>query len=195
MDNLAYKFTDTDLREDPALFNVAYNFLAVYAGEFEFLVHAKAQYLTMHELPLGTVRGVLNCMRTLPNAQVLLGHYVSSPQRADDHATRWTGFELGSRRLRVVQEDERPRYPFVLKATFKATHLNSVHKQAYKSHLLNPVSSEIKYYPVRQEIQVRVWPYCGTRLAHGVMMFSDMGREVCELCICNKEARDANRQA
>jgi hypothetical protein len=195
MGNLAYKFTDTDIREDPALFNVAYNFLATYAGEFEFLVHAKAQYLTMHELPLGTVRGVLNCMRAMPNAQVLLGHYVPSPQRADEPAARWNGFESSTRRLRIVLENERPRYPFALKATFKATYLNSIHKQAYKSHLLDADGSEIRYFPHQREIQVRVRPYCGSHLSHGVMMFNDMGRDVCGTCICNKEARDANRQA
>jgi hypothetical protein len=188
MDNLAYKFTDTDLREDPALFNVAYNFLAVYAGEFEFLVHAKAQYLTMHELPLGTVRGVLNCMRTLPNARELLGFYMWSPRPPLMAAPPVMTAPTPSRHLHAVREDSRPARMY-MRAIWKAEFFLSIHPQAFMTHLLDPVKSEVVWWPHIGKFEVRPTSYCSAHLSFGVMCLHDGGRQHCKQCTCIKRER------
>lgn len=56
------KFTDRDVRENPALSGLVYSYLSAYQGEFEPLVDAQIQ-MSRGPLTVPVVRKVLNCMR------------------------------------------------------------------------------------------------------------------------------------
>jgi hypothetical protein len=173
---LAYKFTDTDVRTYPGLVGEAYAFLHQYQGEFDFLRDAKQELAERGGLPTGVVRGVLNCMRTQPNAaQILSG----SPQRPN---------------LRIVREPERVRMPFWLKTTWHYEYLVPIWPFATKAHLLDPVRSGIKYWPSRNEFQMLLKPYCGARLSTGMCMDNTKEREVCVRCIRAREDRQRSTQ-
>lgn len=58
-----YKYQDRDLRDHPALYDLAVEYLKQYTGDFHFLRDAKRTVLTGLPLPMGVARGVLNCMR------------------------------------------------------------------------------------------------------------------------------------
>jgi hypothetical protein len=58
-----FKFTDTDVRGDPRLFDIAVSYAIRYAGEFEFLRSA-GEAAREGLMTVGMARGVLNCMRT-----------------------------------------------------------------------------------------------------------------------------------
>jgi len=62
------KYKDQDILNHPSLQAAAKEFLLNYHGSYEFLRRAKTQMLRTHTLPVGTVRGVVNCMRNQPGA-------------------------------------------------------------------------------------------------------------------------------
>ena len=62
----ALKYTDRDVRENNSLVEFAMEYLLHYQGEFDFLVDCKMRISTGHDLTVGMVRGVLNCMRSDP---------------------------------------------------------------------------------------------------------------------------------
>lgn len=62
----ALKYTDRDVRENPDFYGRVHNYLVDYSGDFQFLVDCKMRIMSGIELPVGMVRGVLNCMRIDP---------------------------------------------------------------------------------------------------------------------------------
>lgn len=57
------KYTDSDVRADPELTELAYDYLDVYTGDFEPLVQAQDRVASRQFLTTSQVRVVLNCMR------------------------------------------------------------------------------------------------------------------------------------
>jgi hypothetical protein len=58
-----YRYTDRDVRENPRLTRIAYDYLSNYGGDFEPLVSALQEFERNRELPTNAIRVVLNCMR------------------------------------------------------------------------------------------------------------------------------------
>lgn len=67
----AVKYTDRDVRENPEYYGIVVDFLVTYQGEFQFLIDCKMRVMQDHDLTVGMVRGVLNCMRVDPRAPTL----------------------------------------------------------------------------------------------------------------------------
>jgi len=58
-----YRYTDRDVRENPKLAQLAYDYLDNYGGDFEPVVKALAIFKDEARLPTNLIRVVLNCMR------------------------------------------------------------------------------------------------------------------------------------
>jgi hypothetical protein len=58
-----YRYTDRDVRENPELTQIAYDYLRNYGGDFEPLVEALRAFQQERWLPTNSIRVVLNCMR------------------------------------------------------------------------------------------------------------------------------------
>lgn len=82
-----YKFTDRDVRDYPALADLAREFVIEYTGDFSFLRDMK---LTVDMMTVGMVRGVLNCMRNDPRASIKLIEIMKQP-RPDQPAANGDG--------------------------------------------------------------------------------------------------------
>lgn len=139
----ALKFTDRDVRERPELVAEAVRYLRWYQGEFEFLVDAKRYEAANGNLPLPTARGVLNCMRQDTRYGMVVPDLPEPSQltMADADA-----LFTKKRRLRVVAEEEKRRYPFALKTYWNARLYYSGHKGAVVVHALR-LDAELWFYP------------------------------------------------
>lgn len=58
-----YRYTDRDVRENPTLTDLAYDYLDNYGGDFQPLIEALGTFKSDGKLPTNLVRVVLNCMR------------------------------------------------------------------------------------------------------------------------------------
>lgn len=67
----ALKYTDRDVRLNPAFYAVAVDYVFDYQGEFQYLLDCRERITSGGALTVGMVRGVLNCMRTDPRAPIL----------------------------------------------------------------------------------------------------------------------------
>jgi hypothetical protein len=66
----ALKYTDRDVRENPDYTQITERYLEQYEGEFQFLIDCKMRLATGVGLTVGMIRGVLNCMRVDPRADL-----------------------------------------------------------------------------------------------------------------------------
>jgi hypothetical protein len=192
MDNLAYKFTDEDVRRESRLTYAAYEFVRAYTGDYTFLRDAKVLLNRANFLHTGTVRGILNCMRTQAYGLELLSFW--NPERVPAQVLQLvdTGevFERPRPGLRFPFErdytddrfDTRPARMH-MRATFKAEYIMSIHKQAYITHLLDLIRSEVVWWTRTRKFEVRPIAICGARLSYGVMCLHDGGRPHCQGCI------------
>lgn len=71
MGSEAEKYTDRDLRRQPGLVAVAVEYAQRYVGTFEFMQGARDVVYDTGTLPLPLARGVLNCMRADPDADIV----------------------------------------------------------------------------------------------------------------------------
>lgn len=158
----AHKFTDRDVRERPELVAEAIRYLRWYHGDFEFLVDAKRYEEANGHLPTPTSRAVLNCMRMDARYALVIGDvpepswYEPTPPPAPV-----------PRRLRVVTEREKIRYPFDLRVTWKrrfgVSPGTGYASRARVWHHLDVERSTIRYYPAVGEYQPRLRWLCGQR--------------------------------
>jgi hypothetical protein len=195
VNDLAYKFTDEDLRRDPNLYYAATEFLGEYKGDFGFLRQAQ-QSMRLGELTHGVVRGVLNCMRTHPVGVHMLpqdstGLFVpaSAPVQCAPIPSEEFDYLRDRRKppLWLVRQNRPAR--IYMKCRFKAEYFLSMHKQAFRAHLLNPASSAVVWFPHTGELKVQPEPYCSVHLSFGVMSLELHGRDVCRQCTLIKESR------
>lgn len=64
------RYSDRDVRDNPDLLEVALDYLDGYTGEFDFLLGMQMRVSQGLSLSTGMVRGVLNCMRNDPRADL-----------------------------------------------------------------------------------------------------------------------------
>lgn len=206
------RYTDIHVRTYPALANIAANYARTYVGEFEPMLGARALLEMTGSLPVPISRMVLNVMRcdphvahTLPNLVPMLS-LVSANEPSGEaferaefarkargqwekaHTKKDKKNKKAKRKAAPVAPTPRPRHPFNLRVTWKREHYASVHKQATSSHLLNPVKSEIRYYPYDGVYKPHLRAYCGVSLTFGVLLDErPEGRTECRACNQQKQ--------
>jgi hypothetical protein len=181
------RYTDQDVRESPDLREVALMYLKRYQGDFIFLVRAK-NYLEEHDdLPVATIRGVLNCMRADPTAAMLLpqtgsGRYEDErPPGPAMFGTPWYD-EVGRR------EPQRTRPAVVkLKTTWHVEYALSTHATAQVYHILRLERSYMEWLPHVRAMAYHLEVWCGYPLGWSLgsrykLSNSTEGRRVCKLC-------------
>jgi hypothetical protein len=192
--NLAYKFTDEDVRlHYQKLHNAACAFLNCYTGDYPFLRDAAAYLQNYGYVETGVLRGVLNCMRTNTEGIKLLTFWtpeLTGPRPGFILHGTVTGRMKEHRAHLTLVEPTRPTtiYP---RCVFHAPYYMSTHKQAFIAHLLDPVHSQVLYYTKSGLLVVDPTQYCGSRLTHGVMSMTDMGRMHCRNCIRIRDERNS----
>jgi len=175
-----YRYTDRQVREDPTLTELAYDYLRSYGGDYEYLVDCKEALHFRQDLTTAQIRGVLNCMRHDVHARAAMPKPIFEP------------FQPRPRRqhppkLQVVREVYRPNV-IELKAHFKGTYVTSTHRQAKKSHLLDHERSALLYYPHIARFMPDVKLYCSAAVS--LKLFSDYALlEPCARCLEEKEHR------
>jgi hypothetical protein len=124
-----YRFTDREVREDPDLAKLAYEFAYNYGGDFDFLVHSSMYAREHGRLHTAMARGVLNCMRTDTQGLKLLEdrYWTPKPQ------------------LYVVKK-QRPAW-INLPSEWHYDYIMSMHKSAQVVHILDRRLSCVRWYP------------------------------------------------
>lgn len=177
-----YRYTDRDVREDDRLRELAIAYLQQYGGDFDPLVRAKRAMLAGAELTTTIIRTVLNCMRHDVNVADKMPipttpfYIMPSPPRRKGH---------------VVKDEPVYRHPFELKTKWKKQYIAATTKMASAYHLLDPVDSIIRYYPMTGKFQALPRAYCNAALVTGILLDEPPeGRHLCNSCVKRKEALD-----
>lgn len=140
------KYTDRDVREQPELAAEAIRYVRWYQGDFDFLVDAKRYEAANGFLPIGTARGVLNCMR-VDARYAMVSDPLPAPLPVPEQRKR-------ARPLRVVEDT---REPFDLKTYWNARLLFSGQKGAVVVHALRYQDLAIRYYPEAHRDDGKFW--------------------------------------
>lgn len=154
LDPSAYRYTDRDVREHSELIDAAMNWLREYQGDFEFLRDARVALLRANSLPIGVVRGVLNCMWGDARAFHLLP--ITPTHRVDRPQT----FPRPRSHLRVVE----PPFKFAVRGKVHGDVWYSTHVQAKWAHQIDHARSEFVYWRHPHQISVRLFSVCGKDL-------------------------------
>lgn len=154
-----YRFTDTDVRRDSGLAQLAASYLGRYAGEFQPLVACKLQLADGRPLNVAQVRMVLNCMRVDP--------FVTWEPCQVTQAVA-TVLPLRRRRLERVAARQVRELPVKWKKRFGVAALTG---RARRIHLLHP-DSGIRYVPANgRSLDASLDPHlrwwCGDCVSHG----------------------------
>ena len=186
-----YRYTDRDVREDARLVDLACAYLKTYGGDFGPVIEAKTYLRVVGEPPTAMIRTVLNCMRHDAN----LAGRMPVPSRPS--------FDIEDvvappkiRRARV--EQERPRYPFDLKVTWKKRIIAATTKNATAYHHLSVTASVIRYWPAVGQYRAMPKTWCGQSLSTGILLDEPpAGRHECRQCalmIAEQALREEQRR-
>jgi hypothetical protein len=176
MTDLAYKFTDQDVRRDPTLHDIAIEFLKLYRGDFDFLRGAQQDLAEGHPLAPGVIRGILNCMRADPDGSRLLPKSPTGRFAAVDYSY------LQRRRQPKLRKVQLYRPAWIdVEATFKVSYYMSTAKTAYVAHLLDRERSIVRWYPHSGKLEVKARPVCSSNVK-GVMCAHNDNRKICRQC-------------
>jgi hypothetical protein len=165
--DLAYdRFTDRDVREDPDLASVAYEFVYNYGGDFDFLVQAR-NYAQQHgRLSVTQARGVLNCMRSDYEGLHMLARRSNNLPRP----------------LRIV-EKQRPAY-IDLPSTWHYDYYMSTYVTAQVVHILDRQRSCVRWYPHVSEFKLMLYTCKPVYYPHYVMLHEvPTDRRLCRTCV------------
>lgn len=160
-----HRYTDRDVRENQYLYYVAVEYLHSYGGDFEFLVRAKRSLEAIGSLPVATIRGVLNCMRSDPSAAINL----PSPKPP---------------RLKVVTIQRPARIR--LKATFHKQYLTSTWPTARLSHWLDPVRTVLWWHPHTASYSWDPYPLCSMHFGRAPLLnthYVPLDKKECQRCV------------
>lgn len=184
------KFSDTNVRTYPQLTEIAVEYAADYAGDWEFMVAARSLALQSGTLPTATARAVLNAMRADPKV------VMSLPELYD--------LEPTPKHLRVDRTEhavEVTRWPFNVEIKWNLDYYCATHKQATAAHLLNHERSHLRYYPmfgrpnysIREQYEFNLIAECGVRLRTGHLFETDLERYTCRSCLSLRDERHIER--
>lgn len=187
------KYTSLDVRDDPQLRPLAYEYLKQYTGDFEFLRIAKMRWERGEYLHDGVIKGILNCM-------------LADPRVAEMPSPTYRSFEPRNYTSMVDDYDDdfepEPVYPrrrsrqrlassiIPVKYTIKFPFITSGNEQAQKLHFVDD-KYEANWYRALDEIQVRARLLCGSYfpvsgvllgLYDAVEIIAAGEREVCARC-------------
>jgi len=183
------RYTEGDIKREPALLAFAVEYAKQYYGEFEPMIQAADMVRRTGSLPVPIARVVLNTARH--DAQVCES-IPGTPTGTD--AYEFAGRDRPRRLHSVpVPEDEKIHYPFIIENTvIKAQFWVPQSKQSIRAHLVNPDRSYLKYYPMadnpRRKFQLLIKPWCTAQLNTAVLMLEvPEGKSVCPTCIRIKE--------
>lgn len=193
----ATRYTDRDVQEYPDLLAQAVDYVRNYRGEFDYLIAARDLCNATGTLTVAVARGVLNCMRSDPRVAASLQPPVQWPDLRPSY-TSW------KRNLAIVEDEDDDdeeeensdliaqaadyvrKRPFALNVKWKKMILSSIHASAQKYHYLDPIRSEVRYYPAVQEYITRVYAECGWRPSGNAYELLDTPpecRRECKQCI------------
>jgi hypothetical protein len=162
-----YRFSDRDVREDPDLAQLAFQFARNYGGDFDFLVHAHTYAVEHGSLHTSMARGVLNCMRSDIQGLALLQERII-PRRA--------------RGLYIVEKPPRPAY-INLPTTWHYDYVMSTWPSAEVVHVLNRDASHVRWFPHTGEFKFQLWA-CKPLYAHHYAFCHEIpaDRRLCRAC-------------
>ena len=189
----SYRYTDTQVRTYPQLTELAVEYAADYAGEWDFMIAARSLALQSGTLPTATARSVLNAMRADPRAVMGLPE-LQDLEPAPKHLRVQTEAHLPWDRDDIVIETV--RYPFNVEIRWNRDWYLATTKKATTAHLLNHKKSHLVYVPAYVKQFPSKYPYefnliaeCGVRLATGQLFDTNHGRYTCRSCTCLREVR------
>lgn len=183
----SYRYTDTQVRTYPRLTELAIEYAADYAGEWDFMIAARSLALQSGTLPTATARAVLNAMRADPKV------VMSLPELED--------LEPAPRHQRIARVVDLPenvndyvietvRWPFNVEIRWNRDWYLATTRRSRAAHLLNHSKSHLTYYPmfgkpdysIKRQYEFKLIAECGVRLATGQLFDTDRGRYTCNSC-------------
>lgn len=177
------RYNDREVREDLKLQACAIRYVQSYQGDFEFLVRAKMFLHQNGTLPVATLRGVLNCMRSDPMGAMSL------PQTPTGRFAP-TESRLQQRAIEVVTTR-----PVTVRVQWKMKYILSNHKLAQVAHLLRPDTSELRWFPVSQDYRWYPRAWC-TKIHYNTSLLEmtndPRGRRLCVQCVSAQERSTGN---